>query len=500
MTMKTKLLHTKFLKKSFFLLAAIVLDVSAEAQTGGAVYQVGPVMMRTKIYPMATVLDNGKVISFGGREFNFVSCAYSDMYDPIANTFTEAPMNFTHDGSVVVKLSDGRYFLLGGCDDLGVAPGYSTTEMYNPTTNTFDIKASMTMARMNHAAAQISSNKVLVAGAWYNDNGATYGEVYDIGANSFTATGALNQPRANPIVIPTNDGGAVVAGGWPSYGGSIYKSVEYYQVSTNNYVVQSSELIPSDPGWLLNPIYTRPIADSRLSNGDYLLLASRSSSTSEYALITFDPETKLFSKLNTSVPLMDALTDGGFFDVILNKADNFAYLMGVHLNADPQQLSLITVDLTTGTTYHPINSFTLPAQEYLNPAMTYMASNGKILIQGISSATGTNFAATDKTYLLTPVLTAGIHDETNKSYLSVFCYPNPANDQLNIELKVVEKSEYKIRLIDILGREIICDSKQISSIGKTTLNYNLNDVKQGVYTLTVQDKNHVNAQNVIITK
>jgi hypothetical protein len=45
-------------------------------QTGGADFQTGPTMMRGKIFPTATCLDNGKVITFSGRETNFISYAF----------------------------------------------------------------------------------------------------------------------------------------------------------------------------------------------------------------------------------------------------------------------------------------------------------------------------------------------------------------------------------------------------------------------------------------
>jgi hypothetical protein len=64
--------------------------------------------------------SNGKIISFGGRENGFVSCAYADIYDPSTNSFSEMPMNFTHDFAAVAKLSDGRYFIAGGGQDWGV--------------------------------------------------------------------------------------------------------------------------------------------------------------------------------------------------------------------------------------------------------------------------------------------------------------------------------------------------------------------------------------------
>ncbi len=278
-------------------LLLLLTNFFSYAQTGGAIFETGPVMMKAKIYPVASVLDNGQIISFGGRENGFISCAYADKYDPSTNLFSDNAMNFTHDMAAVTKLSDGRYFIAGGGQNSGV-PAYATTEMYDNATGTFTIKASMIAARMMLASTQLTSGKVLIAGAWYDNTAASYGELYDPVTDTYTATGALNQPRAQQILLPTTDGGAVMAGGWPTYGGAVFTGTEYYNASTNAFENLNSELIPDDAGWLLSAIYTRPIDDSRMSNGNYILLAYRSAPTLEFALIEFNPTTQVIFKTN----------------------------------------------------------------------------------------------------------------------------------------------------------------------------------------------------------
>ena len=472
------------------------------AQTGGANFQTGPTMMRGKIFPTASCLDNGKVITFSGRETNFISCAYSDLYDPISNSFTESPMNFPHDGSATIKLSDGRYFLLGGGMDLGVAPGYSSTEMYNPMTNTFDIKASMTMARMQHSGIQLYNGNVLVVGAWYNNNGAQYGEIYDTAANTFTPTGALNDPRSQPIVFPTSDGGAILTGGWGSYGGSVKTTVEYYQNPTNDFISQSSELIPADPGWLPVSSYTRPMTDNKMTNGSYLLLAYRSQPLLEYALLEFNPTTKLFSKITTSDPLKDSLTDGGFFDFVLNKTANLAYLIGVDSGYDPQRICIVSIDLSNGAVSHPTTTFILPTQEYFYASYTYIPSEGKILVQGINGGNAGYFTGTNKTYLLTPQpqFPVGLQQVNPSNKHGFIYYPNPVQHELIIEMKVTNPSIYQIKLTDMLGRTLIQENKQATISGIQKWSVNTSSLGAGMYILSVSNQNKVQTSSVLISK
>jgi hypothetical protein len=118
-TMKT---YYTIISKASVILLFLIGSLNAtltKAQTGGATFEVGPTMMRGKIFPTSTILDNGKIISFSGRETNFVSCAYSDLYNPVTNTFSEAAMNMPHDASATVKLSDGRFLIDGWRREFG---------------------------------------------------------------------------------------------------------------------------------------------------------------------------------------------------------------------------------------------------------------------------------------------------------------------------------------------------------------------------------------------
>lgn len=65
-----------------FLIGIITINF-AKAQTGGATFVAGPTMMRGKVFPTTSLLNDGRVMSFSGRETNFISCAWADLYDLI---------------------------------------------------------------------------------------------------------------------------------------------------------------------------------------------------------------------------------------------------------------------------------------------------------------------------------------------------------------------------------------------------------------------------------
>lgn len=134
-------------------------------------------------------------------------------------------MNYIHDYSAVCELANGTWLIAGGADDLGVAPGNNTAEIYDPSDNSFTPCSTMTYQRCSLSAARLANGNALIVGGWYDATSATYGELFNATTKTFSATGALNTPRSNTVVIATNDTGAVVFGGYYYYGGTNYESV-----------------------------------------------------------------------------------------------------------------------------------------------------------------------------------------------------------------------------------------------------------------------------------
>jgi len=390
-------------------------------------------------------------------------------------------MNYPHDASATVKLIDGRYLLLGGGQNSGIAPGYATTEIYDPSNSSFTIRASMLNPRMQHAGVQLSSGKVLVAGAWYNTSGAATGELYDLTSNTFSPTSSMVMPRSQPNIFPASDGGAIICGGWPTYGGAVFKSVEYYSESSNTFTLQSTELLVGDSGWIPMSVTTRSFDDCRLSNGKYLMMAYRDMAGMEYALLEFDPDTKLFSRINTSDPLMNSYTDAGFADFVLNRDQNLVYLIGFDAGFDPQRVAIVTVDLGSGQVYHPHNAFELPAQEYFYASYTYVPGTGKILVMGINAGNTGYFEGTNKTYLLSPEVTASASVK-NAHVPEVKIFPNPAYERVTIRFENDFSGESAVRLSDISGRICLSEKRNVTA-GPLYWTLNTSALSPGVYLL-----------------
>lgn len=395
----------KLVLVSGIILYALFASLASANDAGGS-FQRGPDMNQARMYHNKILLPEGKVVVLGGHGTNFVSLSSAEIWDPSTNTFTPLSMNYPHDGGGLAKLKDGRYLIAGGAKDLGVAPGYDTAEIYNPSDNTFTPTGQMNYARCNTKAATLESGKVLVVGGWYDQNSPKYGELFDPSTNTFSATGALNTQRSNPLVIPTTDGRAVVIGGVPPYGGSGIESIELYDPSTNSFSVLQETLITSDTGWKVDGAsYLSPIDDYKLSDGKYILTAYKNVNTkTQFALFTFDPDTKAFTKLPVALP--DTDTVSSIFPPVVDKSNNKVYLLAIvkTTQAIPSALRLYTVDLTNMTINNPTGSYTLNPPYLAGGVVSVLLNDGRIFVSGGTTSDDYyyNFNPVKYTLFITP--------------------------------------------------------------------------------------------------
>jgi hypothetical protein len=481
---------------NLFLMSALMVGMPAMGQTGGAVWTYGPEMNTTRIQAFIAQLDDDRNMIFGGREEGFISCGLADAYDPVSGEFKEYGMNIPHDMGAVTRMQDGRYLISGGGGNSGIAPGYAEAEIFDPADNSFTSVSSMTMGRMQHSAVTLSDGRVLIVGAWYNGIGAAEPEIYDPVYNTFEATaGDLVYPRAGALALPTNDGGAVVIGGWPSYGGDIFTEVEYFDPISSTFSVLTSELIATDPGWQVhNFTEFRPYEEKVMYDGKYIFKAYKGSGLSiEFALITFDPETKTFDAIDLTASLIQNGIDS-YYDMVLNTDGSYAYLLGVDVDGTYYDLYLVAVNLADGTVSVPADAFQLDAGEYLIPTMSWIPMEEQILVVGISTSAGDYFHATNRTLLLTPEVKGTDVEEWNTADWQVV--PNPAHDWL--QLKGNGQPYEAITITDLQGRQV-WNSGQEAAAGEV-LHMDVSTFPAGLYVLTVHATSGTWSKEVVIVR
>jgi hypothetical protein len=227
-----------------------------------------PNMNQARQSATATLLPNGEVLIAGGFSdmVNFqsgpfqVTLSSTEIYDPVANTFAASTpsMNQARMLATATLLPNGKVLIAGGfnvtVDSAGVVRNtpLSSTEIYDPATNTFAASTpSMNQARGNATATLLPNGKVLVAGgvdvreACINCSSTASTEIYDPATNTFAAsTPSMNQARAGATATLLPNGKVLIAGGSISFD----TSTEIYDPATDTFAASTPSMDQSPAG------------------------------------------------------------------------------------------------------------------------------------------------------------------------------------------------------------------------------------------------------------
>lgn len=168
----------------------------------------------------ATLLKNGKVLIAGGsRERNTDQLASALIYDPETEVFTPTgSMNLPRWGHSAVRLDDdiGRVLIIGGWTNSFVT-ATETAEIYNPQTGEFTFTGNMSTPRGDYPSLiKLPDGRIYVLGGTFEGNfGEATGNVdrYDPNTGTFEQVGTLALERRNNAATLLQDGTILLAGG-----------------------------------------------------------------------------------------------------------------------------------------------------------------------------------------------------------------------------------------------------------------------------------------------
>jgi len=174
----------------------------------------------------AVLLANGSVLTVGGSRT-------AEEYDPSTNEWTElAPMKYVRSQETATLMPEGNVLVTGGAEstdkDGYTDPALNSTEMYDPTTNSWTALAPMITARELHSATLLPDGDVLVAGGGdcgdgegggclgYGGSGdccgASSAELYDPSTNTWSfTTPVLSGDEHTATLMPNGD--VLITGG-----------------------------------------------------------------------------------------------------------------------------------------------------------------------------------------------------------------------------------------------------------------------------------------------
>jgi hypothetical protein len=118
----------------------------------------------------ATLLNNGQVLMAGtilpfvNQSCGTLSCATTELYDPTSNSFTVAgPLNNARYNHTAVRLLSGEVLATGECCMIGQT-ALTASETVNQNAEVWTTQASLTQARARQTAVLLSDGRMFIAG------------------------------------------------------------------------------------------------------------------------------------------------------------------------------------------------------------------------------------------------------------------------------------------------------------------------------------------------
>jgi hypothetical protein len=189
----------------------------------------------------ATLLASGEILIAGGWNGHAADSTDDPPWDPLfAELFHESSGSFTETGSMsttrighsAVALPDGKVVVLGGVPSIQniheqpPAPQYS--ELYDPVAGTFSSAGNFTLSPTKYTATLLNDGMVLIAGGEQAGIAVTSAELVDPATETLSAAGGLVTARKDHTATRLNDGRVLVTGGTDSNGNAL-ASAELYQ-------------------------------------------------------------------------------------------------------------------------------------------------------------------------------------------------------------------------------------------------------------------------------
>jgi N-acetylneuraminic acid mutarotase len=159
-----------------------------------------PSMSQPRWAPTAVKLANGKVLVTGGYLWSGVQAAVStsEIFDPVSNTWSAAaPMSMPRFHHTATVLSDGRVLVAGG--ERGFYLAFA--EIYDPTANAWKPAASMRFKRAQHGAALLASGRVLVTDGTFGSYATNTSEAYDVARDVWLDAGTSSPQGSYPTTL-----------------------------------------------------------------------------------------------------------------------------------------------------------------------------------------------------------------------------------------------------------------------------------------------------------
>jgi len=201
------------------------------ALTGAGVSEAG-VLTDARGSHTATLLPSGQVLVVGGDSCaDSCGLASAELFNPATNTWTpRASLTDARHDHTATLLQNGQVLVVGGDSGDTSIGTLVSAELFDPATNTWAPRASLTDARAFHTATRLPSGQVLVVGGFGASGTLASAELFDPATNKWTTlfTG-LTDARDSHTATRLLSGQVLVVGG---FGASVVlDSTELFDLS-----------------------------------------------------------------------------------------------------------------------------------------------------------------------------------------------------------------------------------------------------------------------------
>ncbi|WP_018344946.1 kelch repeat-containing protein [Cytophaga aurantiaca] len=311
-------------------------------------------------YHCSEILSNGNVLIFGGHNdvaANNIIYSSSEIYNPSTQTWAySGNMNVPRLNCTSVLLNNGNVLVMGGWN---YHDGFSSCEIYDAATGTWKFAGSMHQERFLHASIKLRDGRVLVVGG-----GDSKVELYDPETDTWRNTGETKVTHGFYMAMTLMDDGKVLAIG----GDDAPTSAEIYDPATEQ--------------WTLLTATTKFDRSShtitRLNNGKFLIVGTGGVTTEEeLSSEIYDPIANTFTQtgnlLNNVVEARTIRLDNG--NVLLYNAGDYFN----PLDSKCIQIYNASSGIWESKVYNFLGAFN---------ATINMLNNGKVLLTGGSLTLG----------------------------------------------------------------------------------------------------------------
>src|ERR1700719_3893768 len=179
--------------------------------TDGTISPASP-MTNARSGHISVTLQNGKVLVAGGITAGGSATSTSEVFDPIANSWTPMGLGMieARSGATAALLSDGRVLIAGGQNGSTIS---STIEIFNPALGAFTSAGMMSSPRTQHAITVLQDGRVLIVGGNNGTAPVASTDIFDPVAGAVSAGPILNTARFGHSATTLLNGLVVVIGG-----------------------------------------------------------------------------------------------------------------------------------------------------------------------------------------------------------------------------------------------------------------------------------------------